>query len=67
VVEATVENIRTPETVSDLILLRALTKQTKAARKVDRLDRSELLGELFQHYIVLRTELDNKLEQALPR
>jgi hypothetical protein len=56
-----------PDAISDLILLQALRNQTEEARKAEKLDRFELMSELFQHYMVLRTELNNKLDEVLSR
>jgi hypothetical protein len=56
-----------PDAISDLILLQALRNQTEEARNAEKLDRFELMSELFQHYMVLRTELNTKLDEVLSR
>jgi uncharacterized protein (UPF0297 family) len=61
------KNVKAPDYVSDLILLKALNRQTEAARHTDNLDRSELLNELFRSYLSLRNVLNSLLEEAYTR
>jgi hypothetical protein len=61
------KNAKAPEVVSDLILLQALNRQTEAARGTDKLDRSELLNELFRSYLTLRNVLNSQLEETFTR
>ena len=61
------KNAKAPEFVSDLMLLQALNRQTDAARRTDKLDRSELLNELFRSYLTLRNVLNSRLEETFTR
>jgi hypothetical protein len=61
------KNAKAPEFVSDLLLLQALNRQTDAARRTDKLDRPELLNELFRSYLTLRNVLNSRLEETFTR
>jgi hypothetical protein len=58
-------NLLVPELVSDLVLIRALNRQSDAARAQDRLDRAELLNRLFRNYLAVRYALNSRFEEAL--